>query len=511
MLLPSGAEVTVLHPAAPRAVAALADKIPLSAGLVLLLGCGDGATGAAFRRRNPAVRLIGTEADPALARAACSVLDQVYCLAPEPGPLPPVPPADCIVVAPGLLEGLQYPEDPLAELGRMLAPCGMLVAWLPPDTLEAQRARIARAGLHPVDAEQVTMPSGAPGLAWRMARAPVSPLRVVSTMLPAVGGVSQVRVVEPLAGIATEAAIATRITNQLETLPALGDGAGIFILHRPAVLGADGLLQLRGLMARGWLVVCEFDDHPSQIPVLHRSDVHNFRAVHAIQTSTPALAAVLGRENPEIRVFTNAIRYLPDAANFAEPGCINLLFAALNREEDWPEHVAALNRAAAAADGALRFHVIADRAFFDALDTPHKQFTPLCDYVTYLGILSRCEVSFMPLRDSLFNRCKADLKYIEAAAHRAVALASPTVYGESIEDGMNGLLFDDAETLYERLMGLVADPTGAREIAERARTDVAAHRMLAYQTKLRVEWYRDLWSRRAELHAALLQRVPALG
>lgn len=490
----------------------LADRIPLSAGVVVLLGCGDGAVGEAFRRSNPNARLIGIEADPAYARRASAVLDQVYCLAADPGPLPALPPADCLLLAPGLAESWPRPGEVLAELARMLAPDGMLIAWLAHGPLEAQHQLIAGAGLQALDAREVALSAGPPShVVWRAVTTRPPPLRILSTMLPPVGGVSQVRVVEPLAALGTEAGIATGITNQLDSLPDLGEQAGIFILHRPALLGADGLAHLRALLARGWLVVCEFDDHPSQISVLHRSDVHNFRAVHAIQTSTPALAAVLGRENPEIEVFPNAIRCLPDRANFAEPGRINLLFAALNREDDWPDHVEALNAAAADAGDALRFHVIADRGFFDALATPHKSFTPLSDYSTYLDILSRCEVSFMPLRDTLFNRCKSDLKYLEAAAHRAVALASPTVYGDCIQDGVNGLIFDDAQSLYERLMGLVADTDGARGMAEKARDDIARNRMLAYQVGARARWYRDLWSRREALHRALLERVPELG
>ncbi len=511
MLLPPAADGPAPDLAPPES---LVDKVPHSAGVVLLLGCGDRAAGVEHRRRNPTAQLIGIEADMGLARPASAVLDQVYCLTLEPGPLPGLPPLDCILLAPGLAGTLAKPVEVLAELGRMLTPGGVLVAWLAFDgdngAVALQHGMIARAGLHALDAEGRTAPDGSRHIVWRVAAAAVEPVRVFSTMLPAVGGVSQVRVVEPLAGMASEPAIVTVITNDLEGVPALGDGAGIFVLHRPAFFGAEGLARLRGLMARGWLVVCEFDDHPSQIAVLHRSDVQNFRAVHAIQTSTDALAEVLGRENPEIAVFRNAIQQLPEVANFADPGAITLLFAALNREEDWPEHVDALNAAAAAAGGALRFHVIADRAFFDALDTPHKLFTLLSDYATYLDILSRCEVSFMPLRDTLFNRCKSDLKYIEAAAHRVVALASPTAYGESIADGVNGLLFDDAASLYDRLMGLVADHAGARAIAERGRADVAGQRMLAYQTRRRVAWYRDLWSRRDALHAALLRRMPEL-
>ena len=124
----------------------MADKIPLSAGVVLVLGCGDGGLGAAFRRRNPAARLIGIEADPVLARRASAVLDQVYCLALEPGPLPALPAVDCIVLAPGLAETLARLDQVLAELGRMLAPGGMLVAWLPYGGVEAQHELIGQAG-----------------------------------------------------------------------------------------------------------------------------------------------------------------------------------------------------------------------------------------------------------------------------------------------------------------------------------------------------------------------------
>lgn len=479
----------------------LVEKVPLSAGVVLHLGCGDGAVGAAFRRRNPACRLIGIEADPALAARAGAVLDQVYCLSPTHDLLPPLPAADCILVSPGIAIG----QGLLSELGRLLSPQGVVVLCLPQGELQPQHDLIVGAGLQALDVAEVP-----PLLVWRAARAPVRMVRVLSTMLPPVGGVSQVRVVEPLGALAREPGFAAGLAGRIDDVPDLAGAPGIFILHRPALLGEAGLASVRALIARGWVVVCEFDDHPSQIPILHRSDVHNFDAVHAIQTSTPALAEVFGRENGEVALFPNAISQLPDPANFGDPGRLTVLFAALNREEDWPGHIEAINAASRQAGGRLRFEVVADRAFFDALETPHKAFTPLCDYATYLGLLARCEVSFMPLRDTLFNRCKSDLKFLEAAAHRAVPLASPIVYAASIRDGENGLIFADAQGLFDRLTWLAAQPDAARGIAEQARAGIARERMLAYQMRARTAWYRSLWERREALQAALVERVPGL-
>ena len=510
----SAAPVAHPHDAPAPDGASLVDKIPLSAAVVLLLGCGDGTIGAAFRRRNPRSRVIGIEANPHLAHRASTVLDEVYCLAPEPGPLPPLPPADCILLDARLVAALGRPADLLAELARLLAPGGLVVFCAPAGPVEAQHQLLLDAGLHALDGEEMPLPSAPDGpatqIVWRAATGAIPPLRVFSTMLPPVGGVSQVRVVEPLRALAGEPAIATAIIHRPEDVPDTQGSPGIFILHRPALLGADGLATVRYLIARSWLVVCEFDDHPSQIAILHRSDVHNFDAVHAIQTSTPTLAEVLARENPEVAVFPNALHHLPEPANFTDPDRITMLFAALNREDDWPGHMDALNTAAAKAGDALHFQVIADQAFFDALETPHKTFTPLCDYPTYLEILSRCEVSFMPLRDTLFNRCKSDLKFLEAAAHRAVSLASPTVYAGSIRDGENGLIFTSPHELHDRLMRLATRRDATRAMAETARRDVAGHRMLAYQMHARTQWYRALWSRRETLHAALLARVPSL-
>jgi hypothetical protein len=139
-----------------------------------------------------------------------------------------------------------------------------------------------------------------------------------------------------------------------------------------------------------------------------------------VGAQTAAPSPVVKKEEPKVDVRPEVKARVPDAA---PPQIDGLL-----RVKGVLEEIEAINAAARQAGGRLRFEVVADQAFFEALDTPHKRFTPLCDYETYLGLLSRCEVSFMPLRDTLFNRCKSDLKFLEAAGHRAVALASPTVY-----------------------------------------------------------------------------------
>jgi len=165
---------------------------------------------------------------------------------------------------------------------------------------------------------------------------------------------------------------------------------------------------------------------------------------------------VLRTRNPEIAVFPNAIRALPELHNFLDPQVLTLFFGALNRERDWAPLMPGLNEVAQKAGDRLRFSVVHDRAFFDALHTSHKRFTPTCDHENYMTLLGQCEISLMPLADTPFNRAKSDLKFIEAGACRVATVASHIMYSGSVEDGSTGLLFHDADELRDRLLRLVA-------------------------------------------------------
>jgi SAM-dependent methyltransferase/glycosyltransferase involved in cell wall biosynthesis len=543
------------------------DRIPLDARVVLDVGCGDGGLGAEYRRRNPKVRYLGIEADPDLARLAAARLNDVATTDVEHEPLPfPDLRFDCIVYN-DVLEHLVDPWAVLKQQAASLTDDGTVVLCVPNAehwslaerlmrgtwdyddrglmdrghlrwfTEDTTRRALLAAGLWPqdcaprvydlaqaeafvlamepalaalgIDAENYLRRAAPLQHIWRATRQRRKMLHVVSTILPPVGGVSQVRVLDPLRALSTDPSVHAVVADGLDIPPA-EEGGNVFILHRPALLGEGGLARARQVLDAGYVTICEFDDHPDFIPILQHPEMYNFSAVHAVQTSTEALAEVLRRDNPEVEVFGNAAARLPDVRNHATPGRINLFFAGLNRDADWPPCLGALNAAAALARERLHFQIVGDRALFDALRTPHKSFTPLCDYQTYQDLLSRCEVSFMPLNDTPFNRCKSDLKFVEAGAFRVTALASPIAYGDSIEDGRTGVLFRSPEELQQRLLRLVANPEAGRSLGDAARAYVADQRMMAYQVGRRISWYRSLCERRDALHAALLRRVPAL-
>ena len=344
---------------------------------------------------------------------------------------------------------------------------------------------------------------------WRVLKRPRQMLSVAAHMLQPVGGVSHVRIIHPLQALRSDPAVMTYFaaSGEIKTPWGGSEMPRILVLHRPRLTGEAGAAAIRRMLSEGWVIVTEFDDHPDHFGMLDEKDQFAFRGVHAVQTSTPALAAVLRTLNPEVMVFPNTIRALPEVRNFLDPQALTLFFGALNRERDWAPLMPVLNEVAEKAGERLRFCVVHDQGFFDALRTPHKQFTPTCDYDTYMTLLGQCEISLMPLENTSFNRAKSDLKFIEAGACRVASLASRIVYGDSIEDGRTGLLFANAEELRDRLLRLVAMPELARGLGDAARHYVAAERMLAYQVAPRIAWYRSLWARRAELNNALYARL----
>jgi SAM-dependent methyltransferase len=542
----------------------LLSRIPLSARTILEVGCGSLTLAAACRAMNPKARLLGIAADPVAASRAAAQLDQVAVADLDIDELPfDVPEGiDCIIYN-GVLERLRDPWGVIRRHADALGPDGVMLICVPnveywrraetllrgkwhegenPEhaqihgfSLESVRDNLVRAGLalcdvtmREPDADAAARFAASLGLGlealgvdprdyakraapshliWRVRKEPGERMILGGNMLDPVGGVSHVRVVYPIQAMATDPLLIASVTDRMEVGQPGDPTPRIFVLHRPALVGEQGQDLLRRLIEARSIIVTEFDDLPDHFDMMRMGGALGFYGVHAVQTSTTAMAEAIRAYHSEIAVFPNAMGSLAEVRNFAVPNTMTLFFGALNRERDWLPFMPAINAVAAMAGDRLRFQVVHDEAFFCALETPYKAFTPTCDYETYIRLLGGSEISFMPLADTRFNRAKSDLKFIEAASCRVAALASSVVYGNSIEDGRTGLLFRDPVEFHARLLRLLAMPELARDLGDAARRYVADERMLAYQVAPRIAWYRSLWARRDALEAARRMRV----
>ncbi|MEB3349824.1 MAG: methyltransferase [Cyanobacteriota bacterium] len=549
----------------------LLQRIPVTARTVLEVGCGAGALGAAFKAINPNCRYVGIETVAAASAAAAGRLDQVLGGDVEdPGlALPALPPLDALIYG-DVLEHLRDPWSVLARQVPLLADDGLLLACIPNvqhwsvleqllrgewplaeegifdrthlrwftragiealvkgcglhllelqprvfhrDQAEAFVQRLAPA-LPGLGLDQQALLAGVAPLQYVVSasRRPRPPLHLDALSLRPQAGMVEVRMAQPLTAVASLGGIGLRLRHgQLDLLrpnPAL---PRLLIWQRPALRQPDALPQLRQLLANDYVIVVEYDDDPDHWPEIAANSHLTFRGVHAVQVSTERLAGKLRPHNPEVAVFGNALASLPPPRPPRPAGApLRLFFGALNREADWAPWIGTLNRVLQEAPELWQVEVVHDRAFFDALTLPARRFTPTCDYPTYRQRLAGCDIAFLPLADTAFNRCKSDLKAVEAAGHGLAPLASPVVYGVSLHEGQTGRFFTTAAELAGVLREWRQDPGAMAALGERARAWVASSRLQHHQTAARAAWYRDLWDRRQALTAALLERVPEL-
>jgi Glycosyl transferases group 1 len=288
----------------------------------------------------------------------------------------------------------------------------------------------------------------------------------------------------------------------------------VFVQQRVVIPLADHLRLQRELLARGYLIVGEFDDDPQHFTELVRSNFFALRSCHCLQTTTEVMAETLRTFNPHVAVFPNQVATLaaprPEPDDRRSPGQPTIFFGALNREADWAPLMPALNRVLERLGDQARVQVVYDQAFFDALSTPCKAFEPLCSYDRYHELLHSANVALLPLEPTRFNQHKSDLKFIECAAHRVAALASSIVYGRTIIHDETGLVYqssDDFESLLERL---IHDTPMHRRLAANAYRYVLDSRLLSRHFRARYDWYRGMLARRFELEVELRGRVPEL-
>lgn len=103
-------------------------------------------------------------------------------------------------------------------------------------------------------------------------------------------------------------------------------------------------------------------------------------------------------------------------------------------------------------------------------------FTPWIDSVEGFFRTIDYSVGVVPLADTLFNRSKSDIKFLELAALGIPTIASDVPTYRSIEDGWTGILVSSGYQWIRELKSSVDHPEVFWEIGERAREYVANHR-----------------------------------
>lgn len=289
------------------------------------------------------------------------------------------------------------------------------------------------------------------------------------------------------------------------------DAPKILILQRHIPPpGKAWLGVVNKLYEAGWLIVSEWDDHPDKLPteVRERFGEHGwmaFSGAHAVQTSTSYLAKRLSEHNPNIAVFQNNVTNVLDNQLPAELPT-KIFFGALNRKSDWINIIEGINKVAKYRPE-LEWNVVWDIEFYDALQTNNKKFYKQQEYNNYLKIMQDCDVALMPLSDTMENRCKSDIKFIEAASRGVAVVGSSTIYSEVIKNGINGYLALNNEEWEKIVYKLVSEKNIARNAAKNALEYVKKNRIEKNNIDKRIEKYTEWWREREKLHKNMIDRI----
>ena len=334
---------------------------------------------------------------------------------------------------------------------------------------------------------------------------------------PSIGAnraMADVRVTRPLQFLAAVPNVHLRLERDPTPLQPPVRPRGIFLHQRPILRRPYAITLLRELAQRRYVVVMEFDDHPNYWPDIAAHDYLTFAGVHAVQTSTEPLAEVLRQYNPNVAVFRNDAAELPPPppahANPTADRPLRIFYGSLNRASSMLPLIEAVNRVLRSAKVPVHVSVIADQRFHDQLQTAHKDFQPLVDHARHRQMLTEADIVLLPLADTMFNRCKSDLSFVEAAARGTVVLASPIVYGDTVVDGQTGMIFRSPAE-FERKLGMVVRDGGLRtRIAANAYAYVRRERMQKDAFRARWRWYQSLLDRKDELDREVRERIPEL-
>ena len=238
--------------------------------------------------------------------------------------------------------------------------------------------------------------------------------------------------IQPLRSVASIAGITVGLKSDGLSSSTKDERPKIMIWQRQLLTYENSLEQLRNAIRAGYVLVSEFDDDPEHWPAIGVNKNLNFTGMHAVQTSTVALAEKLKKINPNVAVFENCLEKLPniDPEKWKDVGKrkrIKLFFGALNRQNSWKEWIEPLNKVLLQQPNSWEVEVVHDKDFFNAVRSENKNFTPTCNYAKYMEILKSCHVSLLPLERTDFNKMKSDLKFVESAGTKVLTIASPTV------------------------------------------------------------------------------------
>lgn len=122
------------------------------------------------------------------------------------------------------------------------------------------------------------------------------------------------------------------------------------------------------------------------------------------------------------------------------------------------------------------------------------------------------DIAIAPLNDTMFNRCKSPIKYMEYTAMGLPCVFSRTVpYSDIIKDGVNGFLAEKPNEWIEKISKLIEDQILRKQMLVNAQSDVRANWMLHDHANLWQACYDQILDQGVQEKSDILASLTALG
>jgi len=216
----------------------------------------------------------------------------------------------------------------------------------------------------------------------------------------------------------------------------------------------------------------------------------------AAQATVPAIAEKFSLFNEDIRVFENCIT-TPGKTVKGDGPLVVGWGGSMGHYEDVRKVAPALCEWVNGREDVVFSLMAAEefRELFSAMDRKKFRCRATGSLADYFDFLETLHVGIAPLEDHPFNLCRSDVKFIEYASRGAVPVCSDVgTYSRTLEDGVNGFLFDTPARMVELLDTLADDRGLMRDMAARAYDYIAEERAPEKDAAARLDFYKSLFS-----------------
>jgi processive 1,2-diacylglycerol beta-glucosyltransferase len=272
---------------------------------------------------------------------------------------------------------------------------------------------------------------------------------------------------------------------------------------------ADALIEQ--VRAGGAKLLHQLDDDLLSLPLssaftaAQRESVARFvRGADALLVSTPVLAQRMEGFNRHLYTVPNALDerlFVPGGGNarsiFGDKPLVIGYMGTMTHDADLKLVLGALIAAHERTEIAFELEIIGvvneaeTWRLLRALPFPVRQLeAPTVEYPHFIAWFTsevHWDIGLAPLQETLFNRCKSDLKFLDYSAAGIPGIFSAgLVYSPSVTHGVTGWLADSSvESWCDALLTLLAAPDLRRQIAANAQRHLLQQRTLAQRSH---EW-----------------------